>query len=122
MEIDHNNERRFEDEKDLKEAADRERRGVVICPTCDQETATVHDCGNPDCEGRGCSECMHYDDQYCEWHCDYRCIIERLGKAYDALKEREFRLKQAINAVLNSNWDAFVIREHLKRVMESLTT
>lgn len=123
--IDHNQERLDDERRAALEQQDREKRGVVLCPNCSKETRFVHRCGNepdcPDCDFEGCPGCMTRDDQYQEYFCSERCIIEKLGRQYDRLFKTKTTLEAAIKHVLaDSTRDLNTVKYYLETILREL--
>lgn len=73
MDIDLDKERRDEDRIDLLRDADREKRGLSICPCCGKETKKLWHCAAPDCKERGCPSCMIFVNSEVGFVCGELC-------------------------------------------------
>ncbi len=86
--IDFNEERAFEERKDLLEQQDRERRGVHFCDCCGKETKEDVHCDGPGCKVYGCKKCMFYDAPSIGWYCSEDCLGKMLSKQLEHVYNR----------------------------------
>ena len=103
--------RAFEEQKDLAEKTERQSKGLLLCVSCGAEVTKQYNCGNPNCQIVGCVHCLTYDEPYGEYFCknENQCLHTRLL----------FELNACADSMTNETRAKHYLLENVKRAMQN---